>query len=154
MNKMIKSILLLACVGAIAFLISFYDKNRQKAETAPTPSPQAESSPTPQSSGDFSITSPQENEVITSPVTVAGKVPGSWFFEAQLTVKLLDGDGKQIATGTGTAKEDWMTEKPVPFEATLTFEKPSTLNGMIVIEKDNPSGLPQNAQSLEFPVRF
>lgn len=46
-----------------------------------------------------------------------------------------------------------MTTDFVPFQATLTFETASQ-NGTLVLEKDNPSGEPQNDASLSVPVRF
>lgn len=50
--------------------------------------------------------------------------------------------------------EDWMTEDFVPFSATLTFEEPTTETGKLILEKDNPSDLPENSDSLEIPLKF
>jgi hypothetical protein len=47
-----------------------------------------------------------------------------------------------------------MTEEFVPFTATLTFEQPETETGFLVLEKDNPSGLPEQADELRIPVSF
>ena len=47
-----------------------------------------------------------------------------------------------------------MSMKFVPFTATLVFKTPATANGELVLEKDNPSGEPRNAQALRIPVRF
>jgi len=52
------------------------------------------------------------------------------------------------------AQGDWMTTEFVPFEAVLEFAVPQTEFGTLILEKDNPSGLPQNADSISIPVRF
>ena len=52
------------------------------------------------------------------------------------------------------AQSDWMTEEFVPFKAMLEFSAPTTATGTLVLEKDNPSGLPENADSLIVPVKF
>jgi len=100
------------------------------------------------------VTQPLPNVVVTSPLVVTGEAPGSWYFEASFPVRLLDGDGNQIAQAPAQAQGDWMTSDPVPFIATLTFNPPATATGTLVLEKDNPSGLPQNAGSIEVPVTF
>jgi hypothetical protein len=47
-----------------------------------------------------------------------------------------------------------MTEDFVPFEATIKFEKPDTETGFLVLERDNPSGLPEYDDELIIAVRF
>jgi hypothetical protein len=42
----------------------------------------------------------------------------------------------------------------VPFIAQLTFSKPQTADGVLVLQRDNPSGLPQNASAVTIPVHF
>lgn len=96
----------------------------------------------------------QPNQIVKSPLKISGEARGNWFFEASFPVKLLDANGKVIAQGSAKAEGDWMTTNFVPFKAQLTFSKPTTLNGTLVLEKDNPSGLPQNAAELRIPVKF
>lgn len=100
------------------------------------------------------IFNPRPNQEISSPLMIKGEAKGSWFFEAQFPIKLLDGNKKVIATSTAHTKDDWMTEEFVSFEAVLEFEKPSTKKGTLVLGKNNPSGLAQNAEQLEVPVIF
>jgi hypothetical protein len=85
---------------------------------------------------------------------VSGEARGRWFFEASFPVKLLDGDGAIIAQGIAEAQGDWMTADFVPFMATLTFDPPATSAGTLVLERDNPSGLPENDASVQVPVQF
>jgi len=100
------------------------------------------------------ITKPRPNETIQSPLEIKGEARGYWFFEADFPVKLLDENGKLIASGIAQAQGEWMTEDFVPFEAALEFEVPETDRGILILEKDNPSGLPENADELRVPVYF
>lgn len=93
-------------------------------------------------------------DTVQSPLTVEGEARGTWFFEASFPVRLLDGNGKEIAVIPAQAQGDWMTEDFVPFRAELTFTLPTTAEGTLVLEKDNPSGLPEYADELRIPVRF
>lgn len=100
------------------------------------------------------ISTPRPNQTIYSPLVVQGEARGTWFFEASFPVRLFDGNGKEIALAVAQAQDEWMTESFVPFKTELTFENPETATGTLVLEKDNPSGLPENADELRVPVRF
>jgi hypothetical protein len=101
------------------------------------------------------LTYPLAGEQISSPTTVSGTVPPGWMFEGVLPVKLVDSDGKLISTSLG--REDipgsWQSGNAVTFSATVNFTTDSK-KGKLVIEKDNPSGLTENAASFEMPVIF
>jgi hypothetical protein len=91
---------------------------------------------------------------VQSPLLIVGEAR-LWYFEASFPVKLLNESGREIATGYASADGDWMTEDWVPFTAELTFApQPSGSRGMLVFEKDNPSGLPENDDRIEIPVIF
>lgn len=102
------------------------------------------------------IENPRPNQVIASPLTIRGEARGNWFFEASFPVKLYDANGGNITLNPSyiTASSEWMTADFVPFEATLEFKAPAADTGTLVLEKDNPSGLPEHADSLSIPVRF
>lgn len=100
------------------------------------------------------VETPRANETISSPLVIKGKARGAWFFEASFPVKLYDGQGKLLAATTAQAKSDWASEDFVPFEAKLEFLPPETGKGTLVLEKDNPSGLAENADELRMPVFF
>lgn len=100
------------------------------------------------------VTSPRPNEVISSPLTVRGEAK-AWFFEASFPVVLVDWDGRVIAEGAAEAQGEWMIEDFVPFEVTLEFQTPDTYdNGTLILQKANPSDLPEHAAALEMPVYF
>ncbi|MDP1719053.1 MAG: Gmad2 immunoglobulin-like domain-containing protein [bacterium] len=100
------------------------------------------------------VTSPTANQIVQSPLIISGTARGYWFFEASFPVKLLDGNGVPIAVVPAQAKDDWMTENFVPFSATLEFTAPTTGTGTLILEKDNPSGLPEHADEIRVPIRF
>ena len=104
---------------------------------------------------DLILQTPLPNQTISSPLIISGQARGSWFFEASFPVFLVDWDGRIIAQGVAQAKSDWMTTGFVPFEATLTFTVDKNVysnRGALILKKDNPSGLPDNDDSLEIPV--
>lgn len=93
-------------------------------------------------------------QTIQSPFTVKGKARGYWFFEASFPVKLIDANGNLVASGIAEAKSDWMTQEFVPFSVVLEFFAPATEKGTLILEKDNPSGLSENADELHIPIVF
>lgn len=100
------------------------------------------------------VTSPQAHALISSPVKIEGEARGFWFFEASFPARLLDANGKEIAVIPVTAKTDWMTEDFVGFYAELPFSGVTTATGTLILERDNPSGLPENDESISIPVKF
>lgn len=100
------------------------------------------------------VETPAADEEVASPLTVRGQAPGPWFFEASFSVRLLDGEGRRVAEAVAMTEADWMTEESVPFRATLSFDLPSTTDGTLVLERANPSGLPEHAAAVRVPVRF
>ncbi len=105
-------------------------------------------------SSDIIIDSPLTNQLMTSPWTVEGKVRGSWFFEGIFPVRLLDAEGKEIASASAQAQSDWMTSSFVPFKVELKFDRVTTATGALILEKNNPSGLPENDKRIEVPVHL
>ena len=101
------------------------------------------------------VLSPLPDSVISSPLTITGEAPGTWYFEGSFPVDLVDGDDLVIAEGIATAQDDWMTESFVPFTATLTFTKSSNGgSGTLILHRDNPSGLSENDDAIEIPILF
>ena len=95
----------------------------------------------------------EKSKVLTSPATIRGEIPGNWSFEASFPVVLVNWDGLIIAEHYATVQGDWTTEDYVPFEVTLSFDTPTVYDrGALIIQKDNPSGLPEHADAIEIPV--
>jgi hypothetical protein len=100
------------------------------------------------------ITTPSSNSQIDSPVTVAGEARGSWFFEASFPVKILNDQGSEMGRGIAQTKSNWMTTERIPFTASIPFQPGPAKSGVIILEKDNPSGLPENADSVRAFITF
>lgn len=100
------------------------------------------------------LSTPRPNQVIESPMQIVGEARGTWFFEADFPVKLFDDNGFLLGVTPAKALGDWMTEDFVTFNATLPFAVSSTPKGRLVLEKDNPSGLPEHADELIIPIHF
>lgn len=100
------------------------------------------------------VTAPTSGAKVTSPLTVTGSVPGSWSFEAQFAVRLIDAQGNLLADSPAKLQGDWMTDKLVPFTANLSFGQGASKNGTLVLLKANPSGLDENNDSVVIPVTF
>ncbi|MFH1822885.1 MAG: GerMN domain-containing protein [Patescibacteria group bacterium] len=97
---------------------------------------------------------PRPNQEIASPLVISGEARGTWFFEASFPVKLYYNNGTVLAAGIATTTADWMTEDFIPFQAVLTFMAPTGNYGKLILEKDNPSGLLENADELIIPIKF
>jgi hypothetical protein len=90
----------------------------------------------------------------SSPWTVTGEVPGTWSAEANFAVQVTDEAGNVLGQGIAQLEGDWMTEEPVPFSVTLTFDRPAGGSGFLVLVKENLSGLPEHDDSLNIPITF
>lgn len=101
------------------------------------------------------VFTPRAGDAVKSPLTIMGEARGTWFFEATFSVVVVDWDGRIIGEGYATAQDNWMTENFVPFSATITFIAPELYNrGAIILQKSNPSGLPEYDDALEIPITF
>src|SRR3990167_1685683 len=122
---------------------------------APQPAAPEDSGNAAQKADLIRLASPRPNQTVSSPLTITGEARGYWYFEASFPVFLVDWDGRIIAQGIATAKDEWMTEDFVPFEAKLEFTVDPQVysnRGALILKKDNPSGLPEHDDALEIPV--
>ncbi len=99
------------------------------------------------------ITSPLPNSNVTSPFEITGEAPENWFFEGVFPVQLTNESGTTFASGLahtqGSASQGY-----IPFKTTFTFTVSANKKGFVVLSKDNPSGVPENADKLSIPVTF
>jgi hypothetical protein len=102
----------------------------------------------------INIENPRPNEVIAGTVEVIGQARGSWFFEGSFSLILYNNQQQEIKRTSAFADGDWMTDEFVKFSANLEFTAPESKEGSIVLSKSNPSGLPENDQSLIVPIKF
>lgn len=112
---------------------------------------------TPEYTDMISVTTPQPNDIIESPLTISGEARGWWYFEATFPVELKTESGEVLASWYAEAQSDWMSESFVPFEAEVSFTFPegeSPTRGVLILHRSNASGLPEHDASIEIPVRF
>lgn len=171
MNKLLYFIVaFLLLVGLAGFAMS--QKNRitnpvptpvpNTVTTQPSPSISQNPSATPNQTTcqAMRITSPRADAKVSSPLSVKAIVDNSnnacrWtVFEAQAaTIEIQDSNGKTLGTGALTTAEEWMVPTPVNYSGRITFAKPSTTTGRLVVIEENPSGRP-NPQTIAITVTF
>jgi hypothetical protein len=95
---------------------------------------------------------PQENQEVTNPIQIKGIARGTWFFEASFPIQLVDSAGNIIAQGHAQAEDDWMTTNYVNFSAEIAYPATTTGSALLVLSKDNPSGLPEFDAHIFVPV--
>lgn len=100
------------------------------------------------------VLSPVQNTIITSPLIVEGLAKGTWYFEANLPIEIVDARHRSLGKKYATATKDWMSESLVPFKGEIEFQKPGTRTGYLILRKDNPSGMKGNEKSFEVPIDF
>ena len=143
-----KYLVVVAVIAAAALGFFFWPKTTDLTPSPPPPPPPA------QITGDVIVETPKNGALVQSPLLVKGKARGNWFFEANLPVTLKDQNGKALAQKGFQAKGEWMTTDYVEFEDTLVFANPETEYGLLVIQNDNASGLPEFDKSFVVPVKF
>ena len=101
---------------------------------------------------------PYIGAVVGKDFSVIGRARGTWFFEGSFPVKVIAQDGAQkgkvLSTGIAQVKpgENWMTEDFVSFKADIKVPQSYIGKANIVLQKDNPSGLPEHDASVTIPV--
>lgn len=139
---------ILVLLGIVAFVPAV-------KSLAPSSAPVPASAPAASVDGRLRVASPRADDLVTSPLFIAGTVTGGgWFFEATFPVKVEDASGAVIGQGLARAESDWMATGTVPFSGSISFATSTSATGTIMFAKDNPSGMPQNAEELRIPVRF
>lgn len=153
---MSKSNIVIVVVLLILFSSGIYiwSNNQSSAPTEPTPTTGDNTEEPSTNHPLITVVSPQPNQNISSPLTISGEARGNWYFEATFPVSIEDANGNQLAEGYATAQGDWMTTEFIPFTAQLTFSKPATKTGKLILKKSNASGLPENDDQIEIPVNF
>jgi hypothetical protein len=105
-------------------------------------------------SDQIALASPARGAVASSPLEIRGRARGTWFFEGDFPVILLDEHGKPVAQGFASAQGEWMTTDFVPFSTVLRFQSPRPGRGRLILKKDNPSDRRELDDALVVPVVF
>src|SRR3989344_9138958 len=95
---------------------------------------------------------PTPGAVTGKEFSVIGRARGMWFFEASFPMELLDKDGKVLVNSYAQAQGEWMTEDFVPFKGEMKAPESYIGPAILVLRKDNASGLPEHDASISFPI--
>lgn len=101
------------------------------------------------------LNEPKLMQSVTSPLEISGRAIGPWFFEGSFNAVLTNWDGRIIGETLLEAEEAWTTEEFVPFSGEIVFLEEDTQpysRLFLVLQKSNPSGLPENDEALEIPL--
>jgi hypothetical protein len=148
----VTAVVIVAIIAVLAYVLIYKPRVAQPGDTTHTPV-----TVTPTISGDtadFVSFSILPGSSVSGIVNATGSVKGSYFFEANMVVKILDADKNELKSGHGTATSDWMTEGPVVFGTTLDFTGITQGSGFIRLQNDNPSGDPARDKYIDIPVVF
>jgi len=118
----------------------------------PTKAPAEEDISTQPLSAHVSITEPVSGGTVGDAFTVSGKAPGNWYFEASFPIQVRDVNGNVIGRSHANAQGDWMTTDLVSFTATINIEGGYKGPATLILLRDNPSGLPENDDSVTIPI--
>ena len=101
---------------------------------------------------EVTVSSPKPGATVSHTITVTGQAPGAWFFEAQFPLLVKDSNNETVASEPAHAQGDWESTGEVTFTDSIvvdpSFHGPATL----VLLRDNPSGLPENDDSVTVPI--
>ena len=101
---------------------------------------------------DLIVSVPKPHQQVCSPLTVKGKAKSAWFFEGVFPILLLDAKCQELTSSKAKAIGDWTTGDFVPFEGKLEFTVTKPTKAILVLQNDNPSGLPENSRKKEIPI--
>lgn len=144
--KLIVGIVILFIVVALgAVLIAWPTPSQNGGTPPPSPTPQ------PFVSENVIVTDPLPNATMPQTFTVRGQARGNWFFEASFPLQVRDPENNNVGGGIAMTSDNWMTTDFVSFEGKVVVENYSG-PARLVLMKDNPSGLPEFEDSVEFPI--
>ena len=98
------------------------------------------------------VTTPLPNATVPHEFTVAGTAPNQWFDEAVFPMQVRDANDDLIGTSQGQAQGDWTQPGLVTFTSHMTVDASYEGPANLILLKDNPSGLPQNIDSVTIPI--
>jgi hypothetical protein len=149
---------LIVVLGAGYLLFSNQSSNEKPTDTVVDPVDPVEQVTVDSGNNDLiSVTTPQPEQEVSSPIQVSGQARGYWFFEATAPVTVTNWDGLILGEGYMEAQGDWMTEEFVPFTGEIVYEpelNAYSATGTIIFRRANPSGLPENDDAFEMQVQL
>ena len=132
----------------------------QQSSSTPTASrqgpPVSSNTPTPASTPPLDtqvvVTTPAQNATVSHSFEIAGVAPNQWFYEAVFPIQVRDSDDNLVGTSQGKAQGDWTQPGLVTFTSQMTIDASYEGPANLILLKDNPSGLPQDIDSVTIPI--
>lgn len=90
---------------------------------------------------EVSVTTPSQNTLVSSPISITGSAPGTWYFEASFPVRLEDLEGNILAQSYAQAVGEWMTQKQVEFTSMVEYSVSTETEAVLIFQPDDPAGL-------------
>lgn len=161
MNRSKKVIVWVLSIILVLFLISLLIDTNQVVDNDDS-LPEEVSTHIESKSNMILVAEPTPMSRISSPLIVRGEARGTWYFEADFPISIINDSGEMVAQWYASAILDpndpestWMTENFVPFEGTIEFpDQEENSTGTLIFHKDNPTGLDEHDDALEIPIRF
>ncbi len=133
--------------GTVSTSTGMEQAPRPPIATSTEPASTESSSSVPLSASVY-IETPKPGETVGKTFTIAGTAPSGWFFEAVFPIQVRDANGNVIANTQGSAQADWTAPGEIPFTATTTIDNSYSGPATLILLKNNPSGLPENDDSV------
>lgn len=77
---------------------------------------------------------------VSSPLSVEGTAPNTWYSQGQFVAQLVNADGVVIAQSPALPQSDWQKAGAVPFIADLVFEVDADTPATLLLQEDNAAG--------------
>lgn len=156
---MIIVIIIILSLTTVAFFWFFHNSKNKNAQDKQANEQrkefkiqQAETPHSKKLSNKIKVSFPEPNEKVGGTIYITGIAEGGWYFEGDFPVKLVDKDGKILASAPASAQGEWMRESFVPFVAEIRHPVSKITEAKIILEKDNPSDIRELDESFEIPV--
>jgi hypothetical protein len=98
------------------------------------------------------VSFPKAGEHVGGRINVTGIARGTWYFEGEFPIELVDSSGKKIAGASALAQGEWMREEFVPFSASLEYRTDNEQPAKIILRRNNPSDLREQDAQMEIPI--
>lgn len=156
---LITLIVVAALVGGF-YALNWYIYNEKQADVPPVPDDvQAQID---EHKDLIVLESPAPMSIVSSPLKISGRNRGNWMFEGSFPVTITDWDGRIIGekyAELAPGEETWMTTEFVNFVGEIPFTTPENIGefsrrGWLILQKDNPTGLPEFDDAVEIPILF
>jgi hypothetical protein len=92
------------------------------------------------------------NDFVEMGSEINGRITGTWYFEGEFPIRVMDSNGEILDTLIAVAQEEWMTEDLVPFSFVLDVNIQADRDVILRFERNNPTGLEEHDDSLEVPI--